>query len=139
MVRLILAIAFVVAAHAQTQAEMNAKACSGYKKADAELNSIYKRILSINAKDSDFANALRAAQAAWIAFRDAHLKSLYSDPSENAYGSVNPMCRCIVLEQLTAERTRQLREIWIRGTPEGDVCAGSSPIRKTPLSSQAIC
>ena len=56
--RLSLVLALLVSAQAQTQMEMNDKACAGYKKADADLNRIYERILSVNAKDTDFVKAL---------------------------------------------------------------------------------
>src|SRR5262249_7837366 len=120
---------------AQTQAELTEQACSKFKKADSELNRVYEQILTANAGDAKLVKALREAQRAWIVFRDAHLRSIYPDPDPMAYGSVNPMCRCGVLEQLTIQRSKQLRELWIDGTVEGDVCAGSSPIKRRNSSS----
>lgn len=115
---------------AQTQAELTQRACGEFKQADSELNRVYQQILAAHGGDAAFITALREAQRAWIAFRDAHVKSIYPDPDPVAYGSVNPMCRCGILEQLTIQRSKQLRELWINGTVEGDVCAGSSPIKR---------
>ena len=117
-------------AHTQTQSQMTEQACGEFKKADAELNRVYQQILAAKAGDAAFVKAFREAQRAWIAFRDAHLKSIYPDPfPREAYGSANPMCQCGDLQELTADRTKQLRRLWIEGTVEGDVCAGSSPIQ----------
>ncbi len=131
----ILTTAFVIAlafsapigASDQTQSEMNQEACEKYKKADAELNRIYRQVLRDYAGDKNFVQKLKLAQQAWLAFRDAHLNSIYSDPG--TYGSANQMCRCIILTELTEDRIKSLRE-WADGTQEGDVCAGSRKFKK---------
>ncbi|HXU35575.1 MAG TPA: lysozyme inhibitor LprI family protein [Blastocatellia bacterium] len=116
-------------APAQTQAEMNDAACAKYKKADAEMNAVYQQVLNKYKSETAFVAKFKTAQRAWIAFRDAHLESLYPDPNKmQAYGSVNPVCRCGVLTELTAERTKQLKQ-WLNGAEEGDVCSGSVKIR----------
>jgi len=110
---------------AQTQAEMNQDACAKYGKADAEMNAVYRQVLNKYKSETVFVAKIKAAQRAWIAFRDAHLESLYPEPNKlQAYGSVNPMCRCSVLADLTVERTKQLKQ-WLNGAEEGDVCSGS--------------
>ena len=117
-------------AHAQTQSQMTDQACGEFKKADSELNRVYQQVLTAKGGDAVFVKAFREAQRAWIAFRDAHLKSIYPDPfPREVYGSANSMCQCGDLQELTVQRTRQLRKLWIEGTVEGDVCAGSSPIQ----------
>ena len=127
----VIALAFNVSIGAsdQTQFEMNQEACGKYKKADAELNRIYLRVLHDYAGDKNFIQKIKLAQRAWLAFRDAHLNSIYPDPSPGTYGSVNPMCRCIILEGLTVDRIKTLRE-WADGIQEGDVCAGSRRFKK---------
>lgn len=114
---------------AQTQAETNETACAKYKNADAEMNAVYRQVLNKYKSETLFVAKLKAAQRAWIAFRDAHLESLYPEPNKlQAYGSVNPVCRCGVLTELTAERTKQLKQ-WLNGAEEGDVCTGSVKMR----------
>jgi uncharacterized protein YecT (DUF1311 family) len=125
-----LALILTAPAFSQTQAQITAQACAGYKKADLELNQVYQQILAANSADAAFTRALATAQRAWLAFRDAHIVALYPNPKPGAYGSVFPVCRCGMLEQITAQRTRELRELWVEGTVEGDVCAGSSPVRR---------
>ena len=110
---------------AQTQAELNRDACATYKNADAEMNRTYKQVLDKYQRDTVFIEKLKAAQRAWIKFRDADLESLYPERgTHSAYGSVNPMCLCVALSELTKERTKSLKR-WVDGVEEGDVCAGS--------------
>jgi uncharacterized protein YecT (DUF1311 family) len=115
---------------AQNQMELNQQACNAYKKADAEMNRLYRQILADNSKARLFVQKMRAAQRAWLAFRDAHLEALYPAANKReAYGSIHPMCECNELEKVTAERTKVLQQ-WIEGIPEGDVCAGSIKIKE---------
>lgn len=118
-----------IGAGSQTQAEMNQDACGKYKKSDARLNETYQRILREYGKDQAFIQKFKAAQRAWLAFRDAHIAAIYPNPDPHTYGSVNPMCRCIALDELTQERMKTLRQ-WVDGVTEGDVCAGSVRIKR---------
>ena len=114
-------------AFAQTQSQMNEGGCDSYKKADLELNQVYGQIVKLHHSDTAFLQAFRAAQRAWIVFRDAEVKAKFPEPSpQTFYGSSYPMCACAVREQLTKQRTEQLRQTWLGNTAEGDVCAGSS-------------
>lgn len=111
----------------QTQQEMNDQACSAYKQADREMNQAYQTILRDYRKDREFVAAMRKAQLAWISYRDAHLNSIFPG-DRSQYGSINPMCRCNDLAELTKERTRVLNR-WVEGIAEGDVCAGSVKVK----------
>ena len=117
---------------AQTQSEMNVGACEKLRAADAELNRIYQQVLVAKSKDANFVTALRGAQAAWIAFRDAHVKSVFPDSDPRAYGSVYPMCRCNALEQITSQRVKEFRQLWTDGAEEGEVCCGSCTVKPRP-------
>lgn len=118
-----------VSSLSQTQAEMNQDACGQYKQADAELNMVYKEILNEYKSQAVFIRKLKSAQRAWLEFRDAHLNSVFPEQEKiRQYGSVYPMCRCIVLTELTRERTEKLKK-WITGNEEGDVCTGSIKIK----------
>ena len=93
------------------------------------MNAVYRQVLNKYKGDTLFVAKLKAAQRAWIAFRDAHLESLYPEANKlQAYGSVNPVCRCGGLTELTAERAKQLKQ-WLNGAEEGDVCSGSVKIK----------
>lgn len=109
-------------ASAQTQSTMNLDAAAQYKKADKELNAVYKRILKDYAAQPVFLKKFKAAQRLWLQLRDADLAAKYPEPG--SYGSVEPMCKAIYLASLTTERTKFLR-VWITGIEEGEVCRGS--------------
>jgi uncharacterized protein YecT (DUF1311 family) len=114
-------------AGAQTQMQLNKEACDEYKKADVEMNDVYRRINRDYRDNPGFIAALKKAQLAWIRYRDAHLESIFpGDPSQ--YGSINPMCRCTNLAEITKERTKVLKR-WVEGIEEGDVCAGSVKVK----------
>lgn len=114
----------------QTQAEMNQEACQKYQDADSELNKVYKQILDEYKSEPVFIEKLKEAQRAWLVFRNAHLDSLYPEQNKIAvYGTVYPMCRCIMLSEFTNQRTNELRK-WIRGIEEGESCSGSIRIKK---------
>ncbi|HEV7681871.1 MAG TPA: lysozyme inhibitor LprI family protein [Pyrinomonadaceae bacterium] len=114
-------------AKGQTQQEINDQACSDYKQADREMNQAYQTILQDYRKDRGFVAALRKAQLAWIRYRDAHLNSIFPG-DRSQYGSINTMCRCNDLAELTKERTQVLNR-WVAGIAEGDVCAGSVKVK----------
>jgi uncharacterized protein YecT (DUF1311 family) len=110
---------------ANTQLESNECAAKEYAEADAELNRVYKTILEKYKKDPLFLDKLRAAQRAWLAYRDAEIEAKYPHADEpRYYGSIFPMCDGLYRAQLTQERVEKLRE-WLDGAEEGDACSGS--------------
>lgn len=118
-------VSSVLPSAAQTQMEMNRDACEAYKAADESLDAVSRHILLEYQGDEVFLGKFKAAQKAWMTFRDAHLDALY--PEENkqmAYGSIFPLCRCQTLLKMTEDRI-QVLEKWIDGIEEGEVCVGS--------------
>lgn len=109
----------------QSQAGLNQCASNSTQSTDAELNRIYAKVLALNAQDTVFLERFKAAQRAWLVFRDAQIAARYPSPED--YGSVLPMCQSGEYEQLTLDRIKQLKA-WVDGVEEGDVCAGSYPM-----------
>lgn len=99
---------------ARTQAALNECAQKDYETADREMNVVYKQLLSMD--DPIFREKLKAAQRAWLVFRDAHVTSKYPD-SHAWYGSAMPQCMASLLAEMTRERTTQLRR-FLRPTEE---------------------
>ena len=89
---------------ARTQLEMNECADREYRKADAELNRVYQEL--VRASGGTDAK-LKAAQLAWIKFRDAECNY---KASFNEGGSMQPMTYSFCLADLTTGRTKQLRD-----------------------------
>ena len=109
---------------AQTQGEMDDQACKDFSAADKRLNAAYQKVLAAHPKDALFSAKFRAAQRAWVAFRDAEIDALFpakDKPLE--YGSVYPMCDCQERTAITLRRIEELDD-WLT-VQEGDVCTGS--------------
>ena len=105
---------------ATTQKELNDCAAEDFRNADAELNEIYRKVLLKYSGDAQASDRIKKAQQAWIAFRDAHIDSLFQALDKVKYGSVYEMCRLMQLTNLTTERTRMLKAML--EPKEGDVC-----------------
>lgn len=115
-------------ASAQDQTQLDASAAAEYKKADADLNKMYQKILAAYKDDPAFIKKLQQAQRNWISFRDAEIEAIFPSANKDDYGSVYPMCRSNWLTKFTLQRTKELKR-WIDGVQEGDVCCGSIHIK----------
>jgi len=91
---------------AQDQHTMNRQAEANFEKADAELNKTYRRFLA-DLKDPEAQAKLKAAQRAWIAFRDAQAE--FEADQDARGGSMYPMLFYANCADLTRERIKQLR------------------------------
>ena len=91
---------------AADQHALNRCAAQEFRKADADLNKIYQQLM----KGAGAAEKvkLRAAQLAWIKFRDAHCDY---QSFGNAGGSIYPMVYNFCLAGVMRERTEQFKEI----------------------------
>jgi uncharacterized protein YecT (DUF1311 family) len=91
---------------AQTQYELNRCAALARDRADAELNKAYRQLMK-NTSGEERAK-LRAAQLAWIKFRDAQCDY---ESVGNKGGSIYPMVASFCLAGVTNDRTKRLQEI----------------------------
>jgi uncharacterized protein YecT (DUF1311 family) len=96
---------------AMAQSEMNRCAAEDASAADAELNRVYQQLLSKLSDDKSAQAKLRAAQRAWVVFRDAQLEAWYPASNKQAYGSIFPMCYAQMRAAITKERAEQLRRM----------------------------
>lgn len=101
-----------------TQMDLNACAGAAYDRADAAMNQAYTRLMKqIGPKAKD---GLRAAQKAWLPFRDA---SCALEAMGVEGGSMQPQVRADCLARVTAARTTVLNGYLT--CAEGDVtCVG---------------
>ena len=111
-------------ANAQTQLDLNISSKQKFISAETRLDSVYNCILIEYKSNPLFISNLKASQEMWLKLRDLELKVMYPEEPEKVYGSVFPMCINLYLANLTNERINHLL-IWLNGTEEGDVCAGS--------------
>ena len=87
-------------ANPTTQSEMNICANQSYERADGELNVKYQEIVRRMQGGSGVA-LFRAAQRAWIPFRDAEC-AFFASTYEG--GSMQPMAMSVCLEDVTRKR-----------------------------------
>lgn len=103
----LLAIFFSVDGFTQTQYEMNEKEANNYKVKDAELNKVYKRLISLLELPKE-KEMLIKAQRNWILYRDAHCAF-----TESAYegGSMQPMVYFGCMTEITNQRIKELKAL----------------------------
>ncbi|RVT72734.1 DUF1311 domain-containing protein [Flavobacterium sufflavum] len=97
-------ICFSNISFAQTQSEMNVTANAKYKKADAELNKVYKQLMAI--LDPNEKPLLIQAEKDWVKYRDSHCKF---DTSQYEGGSIQPLIYSTCLEELTRKRIAEIK------------------------------
>lgn len=103
---------------AGNQAEMNQCAYDDFLKADKKLNEVYQALIKASAGDKTYIKALRQAQRAWIKFRDAELKAMFSCAEEDiklCWGSMVGMLYPNAKAALTEERTKKLQHYLDKG------------------------
>ncbi|MEJ0063191.1 MAG: lysozyme inhibitor LprI family protein [Alphaproteobacteria bacterium] len=88
-----------------TQADMTQCALEDWKKADAELNAVYKKLMKKISPAGQ--KELRAVQRAWIAYRD---RQCAFNNLGTVNGSVHPMLISQCTSDLTREQIKILRE-----------------------------
>jgi uncharacterized protein YecT (DUF1311 family) len=89
---------------ARTQVELNHCADKAWRSADAELNRVYRVLIDL--VEDQQAVRLRAAQRAWLPFRDAHCEV---EASTYEGGSMRPMVLSFCMADVTRQRTAQLQ------------------------------
>lgn len=90
----------------QTQGEMNEIAMKDFKKADKELNQLYKELFKMLSEKEK--TVLIIAQKNWIKFRDSHCDF---EVMEYEGGSIQPLIKYNCLETQTKNRIKDLKNI----------------------------
>ena len=92
--------------NASNQTAMTVCADQAFKKADAELNAVYKQITSRLKDNPDAAKLLVTAQKSWVNFRDAECAF---STSSAAQGSIYPMLVAQCRDTLPRKRVVELK------------------------------
>lgn len=102
---------------AGNQAELNQCAFDDYQAADKKLNDTWKKLLTKFKSDKTATSKLKAAQKAWIVFRDAEIEAMFACDNQemNCWGSMEPMLRYGELAALTQTRTQRLQKYITQG------------------------
>jgi len=112
-----------------TQDEETRAAIEEFKMVDAELRTVFNKILTMYKSDGEFVKNIKESQDIWIKFRAAELKAKFPERNPGEYGSTYTMCVNDYLTELTNERITKLNA-WLKGTYQGDVCSGSVKINE---------
>ena len=96
----------------KTQADLNDCANQEAKRADAALNNVYSQLLSKAAGQPEAVAKIKAAERAWIAYRDAYIDAMYPAKDKQAeYGSIYPMEAGLLVAKLTQQQVAALRDL----------------------------
>lgn len=97
---------------AKAQAEMNACANKEAARVDAKLNDVYRKLLSKATNEPEAVAKIKAAERAWIAYRDAYTDAMYPAKDKQAeYGSIYPMEVDLLRAKLTQQQVAALKEL----------------------------
>jgi uncharacterized protein YecT (DUF1311 family) len=97
---------------AKTQSEMNTCASDEAARADVELNETYRKLLAQAGNQEDSVSKIKAAERAWIAYRDAYIDAMYPAKNKQAeYGSMFPMEATLLRAKLTQQQILALKEL----------------------------
>lgn len=103
---------------------MNEQSIANFRKVNEELTDIYLKITIEYKSDTTFIKNFKAAQKAWLVYRDKALREKYPEREQGYYGTIQPVCEYDYLTQLTNERIKTLK-VWLVGIQDGDNCIGS--------------
>lgn len=100
------------------QQDWNRCAAEEVKRVDAELNEVYQQLLSAasspqNAEITSLAiPKIKAAEQAWIAYRDAYLDAMYPASDKRAeYGSKFPLDYGLYRAEITRQHINDLKKL----------------------------
>jgi uncharacterized protein YecT (DUF1311 family) len=98
---------------AKTQTEMNACANEEASRVDAQLNDVYRKLLTQAASQQGAVEKIKAAERAWIAYRDAFIDAMYPAKDKQAeYGTIYPMEADLLRAKLTERQVTALKELF---------------------------
>jgi uncharacterized protein YecT (DUF1311 family) len=96
---------------ATTQLQMNRCARDEAARADAELDRVLRALLIEAVKQPPAAEKVKAAQTAWLAYRDAYLEAMYPARDKSEYGSSYPTERDLLRAKLTVRQVEAFRQM----------------------------
>jgi uncharacterized protein YecT (DUF1311 family) len=91
---------------------MNRCASEEAKRADDELNATYRTLLSKAAAQPEAVAKIKAAERAWVAYRDAYIDAMFPAKNKQAeYGSAYPMLVNLIRAKLTRQQIAALKDL----------------------------
>jgi len=97
---------------ATTQMAMNTCASEDAARVDARLNDVYHKLLSTAGKQPEALEKIKAAERAWVAYRDAYVEAMYPAKDKQAeYGSIYLMNVNLLRAKLTERQITEVKEL----------------------------
>ena len=104
---------------ANTQSEMTACASDEAARVDAKLNTTYRALLAKVASQREALVKIKAAEGAWIAYRDAYIEATYpAKDKATEYGSIYPLEVALLRAKLTQRQLAALEDMLQHYTPK---------------------
>jgi len=104
---------------ANTQSEMTACVSDEAARVDAKLKTTYRALLARVTSQPEALAKIKAAERAWIAYRDAYIEATY--PAEDKaieYGSIYPLDVNLLRAKLTRRQVAALEDMLLHYTPK---------------------
>jgi uncharacterized protein YecT (DUF1311 family) len=97
---------------AVTQMDINACAGQEADRVDAKLNAEYRQLLAKAAGEENAVPKIKAAERAWIAYRDAYVEAMYpASDKRMEYGSMYGMDVALLRAKLTQQHLADIQEL----------------------------
>ena len=98
--------------NARTQREFDVCTVDESKRVDAELDRVFRRLLTLAATTEGAVARILAAQSAWVAYRDAYVKAMFPAEDKQAeYGSSYLMKVNLLYAKLSGRQITALNEL----------------------------
>jgi uncharacterized protein YecT (DUF1311 family) len=92
--------------------EMNVCANEEAGRVDTQLNEVYGKLLVHAASQTGAVEKIKAAERAWVAYRDAYIEAMYPAPDKQAeYGSMYTMEVNLLRARLTRQQVTALQDL----------------------------
>ena len=104
---------------ANTQSEMTACASDEAARVDAKLKTTYRALLARVTSQPEALAKIKAAERAWIAYRDAYIEASYpAEDKATEYGSIYPLDVNLLRAKLTRRQVAALEDMLLHYTPK---------------------
>ena len=104
---------------ANTQSEMTACASDEAARVDAKLKTTYRALLARVTSQPEALAKIKAAERAWIAYRDAYIEATYpAEDKATEYGSIYPLDVNLLRAKLTRRQVAALEDMLLHYTPK---------------------
>ena len=104
---------------ANTQSEMTACASDEAARVDAKLKTTYRALLARVTSQPEALAKIKAAERAWIAYRDAYIEATYpAKDKATEFGSIYPLEVTLLQAKLTRRQVAALEDMVLHYTPK---------------------